>query len=325
MGDTTWFLRPYGYLAYGPRVWEPMQEQVVLSICITNHAEDRKHTHYNVVCSLTWPADDGAYGLDTMQTWSVRRRLKHLRGLHDVVKRELTAGYAKLFRGARFAQRGGLKGTTSRLNAWFGRLAQIINSRHVPPQVVALALSALEAPDAPSDKPCKHCVQAIRALPPMAVCQLLEPTTLCRPASASTSVCMSEKDENDSDGWSDLGLSDADSLEDGCQRRETSPGTDDESSCLEVVQEPVEAVDRLPSMDNMDKLALAHMFSEEMPEIDGFRNGVQYADGDAHEDKAEPCADHEEAEPEVDESELDDDGHTRAHEQSPKVRVTGRG
>merc|ERR1719408_189071 len=70
-----------------------MQKQVVLSVRITNHVEENKHTHYHVECSLTWPADDGTH---VAQSWGVERRLVHFRNdLHDPVKRELAGSYSK--------------------------------------------------------------------------------------------------------------------------------------------------------------------------------------------------------------------------------------
>lgn len=183
--DDASFLRPYGFLACGPRVWEPMQKRVVFSIRITNHAEERKHTQYHIECSLTWPADDGTH---VSQSWSTDRRLKHFRvDLHDPVKAEIAGTYKRLFRQSRFARSGGLKGTTARLNKWFERLCECINSREVPPVVVASVLTALDAPEPPSTKP--SCIEEpIVSLP-----------------STTVSAC----DDEDSDSLSDLGLSDA--------------------------------------------------------------------------------------------------------------------
>lgn len=151
----------------------------------------------------------------------------HLRvGVHDPVKRELAGSYAKMFHRAHFAQRGGPKGTTTRLSRWFRRLAHCINSRTVPPVVVALVLTALDAPDAPSTKPCVSHVQLTAPLSMMAN--------------------HSEKDDSGSCGWSDLGLSDADSLDDACEHEETETGEGDlVAPWLETQEDYVEALPRV--------------------------------------------------------------------------------
>ena len=80
-------------------------------------------------------------------TWSGKRRLQHLRkGLHDIAKRELGSAYKEYFKDAPFAHRGGIRGTTKRLNAWCARLAECISSRALPPVVVAQTLKLLDVP-----------------------------------------------------------------------------------------------------------------------------------------------------------------------------------
>lgn len=184
------FLEPYGYLASDPREWQTCDRQPELCIRVTSHIEVDRHTQYHVECSITWPAKDGTH---LTFTWGVERRLLHFRlGLHDPIKRELRSSYGRLFRDAHFAQRYGPKGTTEKLNRWCCRLAHCINSRTVPPIAVMLTLKALNAPAAPGAEPCASPV---------------------RPApSESTAASWSGKDG--SEAWSDLGLSDAESLED---------------------------------------------------------------------------------------------------------------
>lgn len=260
--ETAALLRPYGFLACGPRVWHLTQKQVELSARITNHAEEDRHTQYHVECSLTWLADDGTH---LAQTWSIERRLKHFRkDLHDPVKRQLSSSYANLFRHAHFAQRGGPRGTTSRLNRWLNRLADVVNARDVIPQVVALVLTALEAPDAPCGASCEGFVfsspskQAAVPTTINEVAAVPRAVSLDQPSSVSTTTSTSQGDDSDSDGWSDLGLSDVDSLEDMEAYRGSAAiiGTDAVPTCLEGMQE-----DRLPAVD-ANILATAQVSSE---------------------------------------------------------------
>ncbi|CAK0857828.1 unnamed protein product [Prorocentrum cordatum] len=105
--------------------------------------ETKGHTLYQVQCTLTSARDSMAPAL----TWACQRRLDHIRkGLHDVAKDKLGGFYAGCFKGAPFAHRGGVAGTTKRLDVWCARLARCINSGAAPPLVVAQALKLLHAP-----------------------------------------------------------------------------------------------------------------------------------------------------------------------------------
>jgi hypothetical protein len=76
------------------------------------------------------------------------RRLCTLRErFHDAIIEEMgEGGYQKCFLDTPFASRGGIPGTTARLNAWCGQLSYCINTGSLPPKVVAVILQALEAP-----------------------------------------------------------------------------------------------------------------------------------------------------------------------------------
>lgn len=227
-----------------------------LSIRITNHEEVRKHTQYHVECSITWPAEDAIY---SVHTWALELRLRHFRKyLHDVVKRELGSSYNKLFKGAHFARHGGLSGTTSRLNRWLGRLARNLNLRLLPPVLNEAVYTYLGAPEPPM-----HDI-------PVSVEQPVSPVSMlvghCRSSDLhgesvdeSNSIQMStqgessitssraEDDDDSSDGtWSNLGLSDTDSLEDACESEETDAGTWVGSASCAV---PWIADDELPVVD----------------------------------------------------------------------------
>lgn len=188
------FLAPYGYLASNPREWPDLlayEKHPDLSIRVTSHTEVDRHTQYHVECSITWPSKDGTHAT---LTWGVDRRLLHFRlGLHDPIKRELRSSYGKLFRDAHFAQRYGPKGTTEKLNRWCCRLAHCINSRTLPPIAVMFTLKALNAPSAPSSEPCRSSV---------------------RLATSESTAASWSKEDSGSYAGSDLGLSDAETLED---------------------------------------------------------------------------------------------------------------
>jgi len=224
------FLKPYGFLASGAQEWQSIQNEANFSIRISNHAELDGHTQYHIECSIRFPAEGGSH---FVHTWALERRLSQFRAeLHDPLKRELAGDYPKLFHNASFARRGGLSGTTARLNGWLARLAQCVNSRTVPPTVVALVLTALKTPGAPNGgEPCASPMQLTASVAkiakeaerpstgePLALrsCASQEPQTAPVPTMASTF----DKDET----WSELGLSDADSLKDACENEETDIG-----------------------------------------------------------------------------------------------------
>lgn len=140
------YLEPYGYEAAGPTEWaipspSRLGRPTKLYLKASGHIEARGHTFYLVSCSLRIPDHSP---LD----WEVARRLRDLREqLHDPVKLMLDKVYKWHFRGAHFAPRGGLPGTTSRLQSWLCALADCINKNEASPRVVALVLSFLRAPD----------------------------------------------------------------------------------------------------------------------------------------------------------------------------------
>merc|ERR1712224_88481 len=83
--------------------------------------------------------------------WTGKRRLQHLRkGLHDVSKRQLRSAYKQHFKDVPFARRGGVKGTTKRLNDWCAKLAECVNSRIMSPVVVAQVLKVLNSAVVPA-------------------------------------------------------------------------------------------------------------------------------------------------------------------------------
>eukprot|EP00747_Dinoflagellata_sp_TGD_P170430 gnl/TRDRNA2_/TRDRNA2_201955_c0_seq1.p1 gnl/TRDRNA2_/TRDRNA2_201955_c0~~gnl/TRDRNA2_/TRDRNA2_201955_c0_seq1.p1 ORF type:complete len:336 (+),score=49.77 gnl/TRDRNA2_/TRDRNA2_201955_c0_seq1:74-1081(+) len=137
------FLLAYGYEAASAAVWSESQtspSRPEMRLWILRHEEVDGHTWYLVECSLSRP---GAAVLH----WKAPRRLRQLREhLHDHVKSELGAEYTACFQNARFALRGGLPGTTERLDRWCARLASCINRRVVTPTVAAIALHFLGPP-----------------------------------------------------------------------------------------------------------------------------------------------------------------------------------
>eukprot|EP00927_Polykrikos_kofoidii_P050446 TRINITY_DN44362_c0_g1_i1.p1 TRINITY_DN44362_c0_g1~~TRINITY_DN44362_c0_g1_i1.p1 ORF type:complete len:357 (-),score=28.19 TRINITY_DN44362_c0_g1_i1:131-1132(-) len=80
--------------------------------------------------------------------WKAKRRLSHLRThLYDVVRLEFgETAYAQHFANAPFALRGGVPGTSKRLNSWLAALCACINCGAAPPRIVSMFLLFLEPP-----------------------------------------------------------------------------------------------------------------------------------------------------------------------------------
>jgi len=144
------FLARYGYAAESSLAWKagPGEDSgdaanhPKLELHVQRHEEAEGHTLYVVDCSISSPKVRHL-------GWSVKRRLRFLReGLHDSVKEQLGSGpYEQHFAGAPFAHKGGLPGTTSRLNAWCTALASCVNARGCLPSTVAMILHFLEVPE----------------------------------------------------------------------------------------------------------------------------------------------------------------------------------
>jgi len=108
---------------------------------VQGHIEVKGRTFYLVRCVLRIPDRSPL-------EWDAPRRLLDLREqLHGPVKDSLDKVYKWHFGGAPFAPRGGLPGTTSRLQCWLCALADCINKNQAPPKLVALVLNFLQAPD----------------------------------------------------------------------------------------------------------------------------------------------------------------------------------
>lgn len=156
-----------GYRALDKLQWgqEPPTERPQLSLALEGrkaaaHEEHLGHTWYLVSCTLRpWPAggeeheEQGAQQLGTDQlAWRVPRRLNQLREcLHDPVKAALGAKYGKLFGQRPFAKHGGIKGTTGRLHAWLARLAEVVNSGELSPDLVGRILVFLRGAPAQAE------------------------------------------------------------------------------------------------------------------------------------------------------------------------------
>lgn len=119
----------------GPRSSGPQ-----LYVYVHGHSEVGRHTFYQLHCVLL------LCGRIILE-WVVPRRLLSLReSLHDPLKKTLGNAYVQLFAGAPFARRGGLPGTTQRLQVWFRALAESMNSGRCSPSVVAFVLQFLDTP-----------------------------------------------------------------------------------------------------------------------------------------------------------------------------------
>jgi len=145
------FLQARGFSAEDYRSWrladlsEWPQHMPRLEVEVSSHEEAGPHTWYGVACTLD-------AGSQRRVEWTAPRRLTHLREFHDHFKAELGPDlYGKVFVDAcgqrvHFAHRGGLVGTTKRLDAWFRAIAVAVNSGQAMPCMLALVLHFLRAP-----------------------------------------------------------------------------------------------------------------------------------------------------------------------------------
>mmetsp|Transcript_16977 Transcript_16977/g.35462 ORF Transcript_16977/g.35462 Transcript_16977/m.35462 type:complete len:293 (+) Transcript_16977:85-963(+) len=149
--DVAAYLESFGYAAADAQTWEDLPQDEVpeglarsgpwLGLGIAEHQETGGHTWYQVECSLAVP------GSRTVE-WQVGRRLQHLRELwYEPVKQQLGKSYKEHFEEVHFAHRGGRRGTSARLHTWCSTLAARINAGQLSPDVVALTLRFIEAPD----------------------------------------------------------------------------------------------------------------------------------------------------------------------------------
>lgn len=150
--DPVGYLRAYGYAAESSTLWcnapASCLGRPVIRLLLGGHSEHEGHTYYSVQCQLS--AELPLLRLD----WKVEKRLLQLREeLHDVVKDCLGKNYGDLFSQAPFARRGGLSGTTGRLQTWLETLASCVNEHSVAPDLAAIIMQRLETPSPP--KPSK--------------------------------------------------------------------------------------------------------------------------------------------------------------------------
>eukprot|EP00929_Paragymnodinium_shiwhaense_P045122 TRINITY_DN23094_c0_g1_i1.p1 TRINITY_DN23094_c0_g1~~TRINITY_DN23094_c0_g1_i1.p1 ORF type:complete len:251 (+),score=57.25 TRINITY_DN23094_c0_g1_i1:185-937(+) len=142
------FLEAYGLPCKNAEEWSQARDELsaeLLHICVSGHMEVSGHTHYHVDCQLSRQSK-GALPL----RWRVSKRLAWMRcELHDAVKARFatTDRYKSCFQDTPFARHGGVRGTTSRLDAWCRRLAHVINTRQVSPSLAAHTLHVLSAPN----------------------------------------------------------------------------------------------------------------------------------------------------------------------------------
>jgi hypothetical protein len=141
------FLLRYGYDAVDHQSWGKMpDQQPELRIQLANHIEFGDHTHYELVCKVL-PSSESKV---SVKSWRTLRRLKHIRlGLHDPVKKALGPQYAPHFGATPFAHHTAPVGTTARLRAWFGAVANCINAAIFEPSLVAITLRLLDGPGTP--------------------------------------------------------------------------------------------------------------------------------------------------------------------------------
>lgn len=143
------YLASYGYVADNETCWTPLPAGFVMpqfDLQVSGHQEMDSHTIYFVDCNVI--LSQNGVGPATKLTWRAEQRLVNLREhVHDRVKQDFGRSYTRYFGAAHFAHRGGVRGTTARLNAWFAALASCINGGMASPAVVALTLHFLGAPE----------------------------------------------------------------------------------------------------------------------------------------------------------------------------------
>eukprot|EP00928_Gymnodinium_smaydae_P016496 TRINITY_DN16195_c0_g1_i1.p1 TRINITY_DN16195_c0_g1~~TRINITY_DN16195_c0_g1_i1.p1 ORF type:complete len:573 (-),score=86.15 TRINITY_DN16195_c0_g1_i1:134-1852(-) len=139
------YLAPYGFDVACAERWRTTpawsRGRPRLRLSIVGHEERGSHTYYKVRCIFS------AEIPDLKLEWSAQRRLAQLRdGLHDITKNELGKHYVRIFEKAPFAKRGGLSGTTGRLQKWLETLASCVNEGTAAPALVAQIFLFLDAP-----------------------------------------------------------------------------------------------------------------------------------------------------------------------------------
>jgi len=142
--DIPEYLEKFGFDVESATKWRDATVKIELKL--TDKKEFDRHTWYTLQCVII---DPDVPGPDGRKTWSVKRRLEHLRThLHDRVKADLgQETYDRRFGSTRFAHRLGVPGTTERVNAWLATLAGHVNAGRVPPMVCAQLMRFLAAPD----------------------------------------------------------------------------------------------------------------------------------------------------------------------------------
>jgi len=140
------YLRGYGYVVHMDGSWENDAPHPELCLQVLGHERIEGHTCYTVRCALQT--------LGLKMRWDEPFRLVHLRKfLYEPVRSSLWTHYQKHFARAPFAFRGGIKGTTARLDAWCNSLANCINARRCTPGIVWLTLCFLQVPEVSNPSP----------------------------------------------------------------------------------------------------------------------------------------------------------------------------
>lgn len=152
--EITSYLECYGFAATSLTEWHDQPTSLLgkpkLQIAMDSHVKLEGHTYYCLRCELV--SQKPVLHLQ----WESRHRLVQLREeLHDAVRDSLGNTYSEFFGQAPFARRGGLAGTTGRLQSWLEALAACVTAGAASPSLVALVLRFLNTPAAPQAKPAK--------------------------------------------------------------------------------------------------------------------------------------------------------------------------
>jgi len=156
----------------GPSEWA--HRMPVVRFAVRNHEEAGSHTWYTLEACFYTP------DCTQRQAWKAPRRLLHVRQFRDHLRSSLgKEGYNRIFTtntGERvpFAARGGVPGTTLKLDAWLCALANTINDGATTPAVVAATLHFLRAPPLADDAECERSPS-----------QVVDSSPVCSPMAAS--------------------------------------------------------------------------------------------------------------------------------------------
>eukprot|EP00930_Biecheleria_cincta_P061918 TRINITY_DN47466_c0_g1_i1.p1 TRINITY_DN47466_c0_g1~~TRINITY_DN47466_c0_g1_i1.p1 ORF type:complete len:291 (+),score=51.57 TRINITY_DN47466_c0_g1_i1:55-927(+) len=130
--------------------FRPPSRRPVITLTLQGHAEVDGRTMYKILCKIRSMPQSGPNSANSAHdiVWTRQARLADLREhLHDPLKDARPEEYKRIFKNTPFASRGGIPGTTDRLNAWMATLASWCTTPHsMPASTISFILRFLQAP-----------------------------------------------------------------------------------------------------------------------------------------------------------------------------------